>query len=206
MSYNFNEENTRKQIANFSVDEWIGFRERLNTLIQSGELSKRDELILTELIVNMKSTAQLAYLARTDEEFDWLRSNQGKPMSVRRIQQILTEYFPEFHIQTSHKKPKKDQKLRNELPKLRRIMITEDSCCGKCGSKEDLEIHHMFPLELCKDNDESNLIILCGACHQRATNHYQAWLRKIKSEFPAESNNLSSNCDLVKLLVQLYKP
>ena len=205
MSYKNDEANTRKQIANFSVDEWIGFRERLDNLIKLGELSERDEMILAELIVNMKSTAHLAYLARTDEKYNWLQSNQGKPMSVRRIQQILTEYFPEFHIQTSHKKAHKDQKLRNELPEIRKVMITEDSCCGKCGSKEDLEIHHMFPLELCKDNDDRNLIILCGACHQRATNHYLAWLKRVKNEVANEPNKLSSNCDLVKDLVQQSK-
>lgn len=206
MSYKYDDANTRKQIANFSVDEWIGFRERLDELIKLGELSERDEKILTELIVKMKSTAQLGYLAKTDDNYSWLKSNQGKPMSTRRIQQILTEYFPEFHIQTTHKKEHKNQKLRNELPKIREVMITEDSCCGKCGSKEDLEIHHMFPLELCEDNDDRNLIILCGACHQRATNHYQAWLKKLKKEIMDNSNKLASNHDLVKLLVQQSKP
>ena len=203
MGYRDNNANTRKQIANFSVDEWIGFRERLNTLIKSGELSERNEMILTELIVNMKSTAQLAYLARTDEQYNWLQSNQGRPMSTRRIQQILTQYFPEFHIQTTHKKERKDQQLRNELPKIRKVMITEDSCCGKCGSKEDLEIHHMFPLELCRDNDDRNLIILCGACHQKATNHYLSWINKIRKEYIGEFGETSPNRDLVQHLVQL---
>ena len=71
-------------------------------------------MILTELIVNMRSTAELAYLAETDENFNWLISNQNRPISTRRIQQILTDYFPEFHIQATHKQNKKDTKIRTE--------------------------------------------------------------------------------------------
>lgn len=49
-------------------------------------------------------------------------------------------------------------------------------------------------------------VIHSGACHQRATNHYLAWLKKLKKEIMDESNKLASNRDLVKLLVQQSKP
>ena len=178
MSYKYDDANTRKQIANFSVDEWIGFRERLDKLIKLGELSERDEKILTELIVKMKSTAQLGYLAKTDYNYSWLKSNQGKPMSTRRIQQILTEYFPEFHIQKTHKKERKDQKIRTEQNNLRGTMITENSCCSKCGGKENLEIHHMFPICLGGDNNDINLLILCKNCHKKITIYNRDIIRK----------------------------
>lgn len=126
-------------------------------------------MILTELIYNNKSTEELAYLGRTDENYNWLRSNQNKPMSTRWIQQILTEHFPEFHIQKTHKQQRKNQKIRTEQNKLRKTIITDDSSCAKCGSKENLEIHHMFPVLLGGDNEDCNLVVLCRDCHKRTS-------------------------------------
>lgn len=180
MSYRLNEENTRKYTPNFTVDEWIAFRQKLSDLIELNILPERDEKILTEIIINMKSTEQLAYLAKTNPEYNWLKSNQDKPMSGRRIQQILTQYFPEFHIQTSHKKERKDQKIRNEQTELRKTIITPDSCCSKCGGKENLELHHILPVIIGGNNDEYNIIILCRNCHQRITKIFKDWLRENK--------------------------
>jgi len=178
MSYRLNEEQTRKYTAKFTVNEWLAFRERLNKLIELNLISERDRKLLTEIIINNKSTEQLAYLAKTDEEYNWLVSNQNKPMSSRRILQILTQYFPEFHIQKSHKQNRKNQKIRTEQTRLRKVMITPDSCCGKCGSKDNLEIHHMLPVILGGDNIDDNLLILCRDCHQKVTTIYDEWLRK----------------------------
>ena len=180
MGYRDNNANTRRQIANFSVDEWNGFRERLDKLIKLGELSDRDEMLLTELIVNMKTTEHLAYLARTDEQYNWLQSNQHRPMSARRIHQILTEYFPEFHIQTTHKKERKDQKLRNEQNQMRKVMITPDTRCCMCGSNEHLEIHHMFPVLLDGTNDARNCIVLCERCHKQVSLFYREQIKKLQ--------------------------
>ena len=176
MSYRKNEANTRQKIPNFSVDEWIEFRERLEQLVRENKLSERNEEILRELIYKQKTTEQLAYLARNDENYTWLQSNQNKPMSSRRIQQILTEYFPEFHIQKTHKKQNEHQKIRNEHPKLRDTIITKDSCCGRCGCCKDLQIHHMLPVMLNGDNDERNLVILCKDCHRQTTTYNKKYI------------------------------
>lgn len=181
MSYRNNEANTRKQIAKFSVDEWVEFRNRLDFLIKTGKLSERDEMILTELIVNMRSTAELAYLGRTDKNYSWLQSNQGKPMSVRRIQQILTEHFPEFHIQKTHKKNRAHKEIRKEGSQIRKI-ITPDSMCWRCGSKENLELHHILPVSWNGDNDERNLMILCHDCHRQISNYQLTIFSKMKKE------------------------
>lgn len=178
MSYENNEANTRKQIANFSIDEWIEFRERLDKISELNIVSERDIKILKEIIFNQKSTAELAYLGRTNPDYDWLTSNQNKPISTRRIQQILTKYFPEFHIHTTHKKQRKEQKLRNEQNIIRQTMITSESSCGKCGCKNNLQLHHIIPITLGGSNDDANLIILCNNCHQKITNRYLDWIRK----------------------------
>lgn len=180
MSYRLNNGQTREYKAKFTVDQWFEFRERLKKYIELNILSERDERILTELIVNMKSTEQLAYLARTDEEYSWLKSNQNKPISSRRIHQILTDYFPEFHIQTTNKKQRKDQKIRNEQNVIRQTIITPESCCSHCGSKENLEIHHLMPIIFGGDNNEFDLSILCNDCHKKFTNYIKEWSRTHK--------------------------
>lgn len=182
MSYKYDEPNTRRQVANFSVDEWIEFRERLNKLIELNMISERDQKILTEIIVNTKTTAQLGYLAKTDPDYNWLQSNQNKPMSTRRIQQILTDYFPEFHIHTTHKKNHKNQKLRNEQNQMRKVLITPESHCCMCGSQEKLEIHHMFPVVMEGNNDARNCIILCHNCHNQVTLFYREQLKELKDK------------------------
>lgn len=180
MSYRKGEPNTQKFIPPFTIEQWIDFRERLNDIIKNNKVSDRNQRILTEIIINHKTTAQLAYLARTDEEYSWLQSNQNKPLCERQIGNILRDNFPEFHIKTTHKKTDKISKIRREQNVIRKTMITSDSVCGKCGSKEDLEIHHMLPVVLGGDNDDRNLIILCHDCHHQTTNYFNTKLKNIK--------------------------
>lgn len=40
--------------------------------------------------------------------------------------------------------------------------------CGNCGSKDDLEIHHIVPLAFGGTNRLSNLVRLCSSCHSKA--------------------------------------
>jgi 5-methylcytosine-specific restriction endonuclease McrA len=175
MAFRANEPNTRRQIARFSVDEWISFRERLTRIKNEEIISDRDCKILYELIVNQKSTAQLAYLGRTDSNYTWLKSNQNKPISVRRIQQILHGWYPEFHIQTTNKKHRYDQKIRTEAKTIRDKLLAEGGkFCGWCGSTENLDLHHMLPVFLGGTNDSRNLIFLCEKCHQMHTNYVKS--------------------------------
>ena len=183
MSYNFDQADTRKQKARFSVNEWLEFRERLTKLKRQNEQNKnsvkksdkyiceRDIKILEELIVNMKSTAELAYLGRNNESYSWLKSNQNKPISVRRIQQILTTYYPEFHIQKTHKQERPERLIRTEQKRIKAHLIKERGFCGWCGSTEHLDLHHMIPIFLGGTNDDCNLIFMCEKCHQIHTNY-----------------------------------
>lgn len=180
MGFRKSDTSSRKYTYNFTPNEWISFRERLEELVKSNKLSERNAKILTELIVNMKTTEELAYLARTDDDYNWLQSNQCKPMSSRRIKQILDHYFPEFKIQTTHKKDNPHTKIRSEQTELKKVIITEDSECAWCGNKENLELHHLLPVCIGGDNDMRNLMILCHECHQEATNYFMSLLRQGK--------------------------
>lgn len=37
--------------------------------------------------------------------------------------------------------------------------------CAICNSQENIEIHHLLPISKGGNNDESNLLLLCGCCH-----------------------------------------
>lgn len=182
MAYRQDDPNTRKQISRFSVSEWISFRERFAEICKS-DIKERDKKILEELIVNMRSTEELAYLARHDDAFSWCKSQMKKPMSARRIQQILLMHFPEFHIQTTHKntKPAYVQKIRTEANRIKENS-KEAAVCGKCGSKEQLELHHLFPVCLGGTNDDRNLIWLCHDCHEKQSTYFRNRLRELKKE------------------------
>jgi hypothetical protein len=36
-----------------------------------------------------------------------------------------------------------------------------------CGSGQHLQVHHIIPFRLTRDNSQTNLIPLCRACHKR---------------------------------------
>lgn len=64
---------------------------------------------------------------------------------------------------------------RTEFNKVSKKLIEEVGKCELCGSKRNLEVHHIIPrcakfpgLDINLD-DEDNLIVVCGACHSRLT-------------------------------------
>ena len=45
-----------------------------------------------------------------------------------------------------------------------------DYRCINCGSTDDLEIHHVIPLEIGGNDIPSNMVVLCYDCHKAVTN------------------------------------
>lgn len=196
MGYREEKKNTRRQNARFSVNEWIEFRKRLYDLKENHKLSERDFRILEEIIVNQKTTAELAYYSRHDKNYSWLRSNQKKPISVRRIQQILTDHFPEFHIQLSHKRIKTVKEMIRQQQRKIKEEIELPKRCGRCNSTEDIELHHLIPVSLGGGNDKRNLIFLCHDCHKNVSLYYSELLREDKIRFVTSNEIYSSELNL----------
>ena len=46
------------------------------------------------------------------------------------------------------------------------IFIRDNYCCVKCGSKKNLEIHHIVPLAKGGSNRLENLQLLCRVCNR----------------------------------------
>ena len=50
---------------------------------------------------------------------------------------------------------------------IRREALRRTPFCAFCGSTRHLQVHHIIPFRLTRDNSPTNLIPLCLACHKR---------------------------------------
>lgn len=50
--------------------------------------------------------------------------------------------------------------------KHRKEAVNERPFCAMCGTKENLQVHHVVPFRLTHDNGQDNLIPLCRKCHK----------------------------------------
>lgn len=82
-------------------------------------------------------------------------------------------YTHSYRFRRRHKKRKRDrfkQPLNPEgdWARLRdRVFSVKGRYCSKCGSDNDLEVHHIRPIKFGGTNDIDNLEVLCDTCHHR---------------------------------------
>jgi hypothetical protein len=50
---------------------------------------------------------------------------------------------------------------------IRRAALRQTPFCAFCGKTTHLQVHHIIPFRLTRDNSQTNLIPLCRACHKR---------------------------------------
>lgn len=50
---------------------------------------------------------------------------------------------------------------------IRREALRRTPFCAMCGTGQHLQVHHIIPFRLTRDNSQTNLIPLCRACHKR---------------------------------------
>ena len=50
---------------------------------------------------------------------------------------------------------------------IRRVALWQTPFCACCGKTQHLQVHHIIPFRLTRDNSQTNLIPLCRACHKR---------------------------------------
>lgn len=56
----------------------------------------------------------------------------------------------------------------------RKHLITDESCCVKCGSIDKLQLDHIIPTTKGGKNERTNLQILCRSCNIKKGN--KSWL------------------------------
>ena len=55
-----------------------------------------------------------------------------------------------------------------------RYLKYKNDKCVLCGTKDDLEVHHVIPQKWNGEDVRHNLLTLCHACHTTITSYYKA--------------------------------
>ena len=134
---------------------------------------RRDMAILKRFVIDGMSASAIS---RMNDPAIVCYSNRakGKQLSPSSILERIYEHFPEF------KKQKQDRSgdARTELMRKRqKTKNPHKQACAFCGTRKNLEEHHMIPLMMGGTNDDCNLIYLCHKCHLQVT-QYQMELRQ----------------------------
>lgn len=45
--------------------------------------------------------------------------------------------------------------------------LRHNSTCQRCGTIEQLEVHHIIPYRISESHNKDNLVVLCKSCHQK---------------------------------------
>ena len=78
-------------------------------------------------------------------------------------------YWDEQEQQVREKEWSKAQRKRQARPKqVERVRERDGHCCVRCGAKEHLLVHHIWPVSQGGTPAEENLITLCKPCHRAA--------------------------------------
>lgn len=111
------------------------------------------------------STAEIHELAKSRPD---LYSRKHKPISKRRVLQIIAEHVPDYNAY----KKKTEPKGRDDHQAYTWTHRADKVRCAFCGSQERLEWHHMIPVFLGGTAEDPNMVCLCYTCH-RAVTAYQ---------------------------------
>lgn len=162
----------------------IGF---INSFEPKNEVEVRDKHILElSFIKNMNSST----IQRLNDPLIICYGNRskGKPLSSGSINKICYKYIPDLQqmIKQNREKKyknKKDKTVRDELARLReRKFIHKPNICATCGTKSNLELHHIIPVSVGGTNEYYNLVMLCHDCHMKIHHELYKHLQKINED------------------------
>lgn len=100
-------------------------------------------------------------------EVNGIRSRVNTFYTKRSVNYIVSKYFPEV----SKYRRRNPEGGKRELH-FKYIQSHRKERCGKCGSTENLEWHHMIPLSIGGKTCEENMVCLCSECHRKITSYH----------------------------------
>ena len=65
-----------------------------------------------------------------------------------------------------------NRKYGNGWKEVKKIIRKRDKKCMYCGTRNKMEVHHIIPFRISKNNNIDNLICLCKSCHPHLENLY----------------------------------
>lgn len=140
---------------------------RLAEFNPTNDIERRNKRILELAFIHDMRPAQIARL--NDPEFIGIGNrSRGKPLGGAGIYKICMDFAPEIndYRKTEQKSRRAGQEQRNALYQRRQAgEIRKPDVCATCGSKADIEQHHIIPIAAGGTDDYFNLISLCHDCH-----------------------------------------
>lgn len=94
-------------------------------------------------------------------------------------------YIQRYGINYTPKKLKRSSIWRNLSKKIR-----DKHNCARCGSSNKLDVHHIIPYKISKDNSLNNLVVLCRLCH------------KLVEDNNLKIRNIVGNWEVVRILLK----
>lgn len=131
----------------------------------------RDKIILELAFVHGLTTTEIAEIAKTRDD---LISRNHRPISVRRIQQIILKYVPDANAYQDH-----SQRFKQHGDHGYFATHHKKERCANCASAEQLEWHHMIPAVLGGTAEPENMICLCHDCHAAVTAYHRRIMPEI---------------------------
>ena len=140
---------------------------RLNNFTPTTEAERRNKRILEYAFI--KDMNPMTIYRLQDPLLVGLGNrSRGKPLSSESIRDICKDFAPEIRqFRTGHRS-KPIMKRRTALYRQRQQgKINRPTVCATCGSKKEIEQHHIIPLKAGGTDDYFNLISLCHDCHMK---------------------------------------
>ena len=125
------------------------------------------------------STQEIHDLAKNRPD---LYSRNHKPVSKRRVLQIIAEHVPDYNAYQK----KGEHKERSDHYKFNWAHRDDKVRCAFCGATNKLEWHHMIPVFLGGTADGPNMVCLCHPCHKAVTAYQK---EKFPEAFAAGKGN-----------------
>lgn len=156
-----------------TIPERLEALSHYNKLPEKTQEEIRDKAILRYFLMDNLSASAIS--RKEDPAIVCLGNrNRGKPLTASSIIRIIYQHCPYLKKERNNRENDK----RVLLMRKRRAQKSEHiKQCAFCGSKENLEEHHMIPLSMGGTNDDENLIFLCHSCHLGVT-IYQGRVKK----------------------------
>lgn len=160
----------RKYAPRLTPKRWFEIYEMIKNFEPRNDMEQRDKALLHMMFIEGKTTREICEEG-TIKSKRWIKGGR-KPMSQRQIENILFKYVPDYGRKNRKAKKTTTPKVRSEQTAIKQKYLREGRACAVCGSTENLEIHHMIPIDMGGTNDAANLIVLCRYCHYEATQYY----------------------------------
>lgn len=155
-----------RNISNENLREIFEF---IDNFKPKNEVEERDLAIL-KYAYEQDMSAESIYKLNDPRMIGYSNNNYGKRMTPKSIRYIIKSYNLERESRIDFSK-RKSYKRRNEYANYsQKEEINKPKICGCCGSKKDLNLHHIIPIYMGGKDEYYNLIYLCHECHRKMHN------------------------------------